>query len=96
MDASKLARHLRAAASRGLTFWRLGPESMSFVSFSDAGGVGSTGGPGDYRGLPVDPAQGAWMVMAADKSVIEKQAVRASILGWRSCKFRRKVPSTLA
>eukprot|EP00959_Pyramimonas_sp_CCMP1952_P100727 2107137-Pyramimonas_sp.AAC.1 len=69
---------------------------MSFISFSDAGGIGSTEGLLDDRGLPVDPTQGAWMVLAADCSVLENKAVKASILGWRSSKLRRKVPSTLA
>eukprot|EP00959_Pyramimonas_sp_CCMP1952_P030613 641636-Pyramimonas_sp.AAC.1 len=36
------------------------------------------------------------MVLAADKSVLANRSVKASILGWRSSKLRRKVPSTLA
>eukprot|EP00959_Pyramimonas_sp_CCMP1952_P087990 1841052-Pyramimonas_sp.AAC.1 len=36
------------------------------------------------------------MVLATDKSVIDNRVVRASILGWRSSKLRRKVTSTLA
>eukprot|EP00959_Pyramimonas_sp_CCMP1952_P259823 5432287-Pyramimonas_sp.AAC.1 len=36
------------------------------------------------------------MALTADKSAIENQAVRQFILGWRSCKLRRRVPSTLA
>eukprot|EP00959_Pyramimonas_sp_CCMP1952_P199424 4171275-Pyramimonas_sp.AAC.1 len=36
--ANKLVRHLRCTGSRGLTIWRLGPERMAFISFSDAGG----------------------------------------------------------
>ena len=94
-NANKMARHLRATASRGLTIWRLDPERMAFISFSDAGGVGSTEGLLDDRGLPADPTQGAWMILAADQSS-KNSAAKASILGWRSSKLRRKVPSTLA
>eukprot|EP00959_Pyramimonas_sp_CCMP1952_P015677 331782-Pyramimonas_sp.AAC.1 len=91
-----MVRHLRATASRGLSIWRLDPEQMAFVSFSDAGGVGSCEGSVDEKGLPEDPTQGAWMVLATDKSVIDNRVVRASILGWRSPKLRRNVTSTLA
>eukprot|EP00959_Pyramimonas_sp_CCMP1952_P325348 6809993-Pyramimonas_sp.AAC.1 len=69
---------------------------MAFVTFSDAGGVGAFDGLADDRGLPEDPTQGAWTVCATDKSIIENRSVRASVLGWRSSKLRRKVPSTLA
>eukprot|EP00959_Pyramimonas_sp_CCMP1952_P273291 5712289-Pyramimonas_sp.AAC.1 len=50
----------------------------------------------DDKGLPEDPTQGAWMALAADKSALANRSVKASILGWRSSKLRRKVPSTLA
>eukprot|EP00959_Pyramimonas_sp_CCMP1952_P284059 5937587-Pyramimonas_sp.AAC.1 len=69
---------------------------MAFVSFSDAGGVGAHEGLLDGQGLPADPTQGAWMVLATDRSVIDNCAVKASTLGWRSSKLRRKVTSTLA
>eukprot|EP00959_Pyramimonas_sp_CCMP1952_P116300 2431401-Pyramimonas_sp.AAC.1 len=36
------------------------------------------------------------MVLATDRSVLENRAVRASLLGWRSSKLRRRFPSTLA
>eukprot|EP00959_Pyramimonas_sp_CCMP1952_P113176 2365567-Pyramimonas_sp.AAC.1 len=78
-----MVRHLRATASRGLIIWRLDPERMAFVSFSDAGGVGANEGLLDRQGLPADPTQGAWMVLATDNSVIDNCAVRASTLGWR-------------
>eukprot|EP00959_Pyramimonas_sp_CCMP1952_P242270 5063782-Pyramimonas_sp.AAC.1 len=69
---------------------------MAFVSFSDAGGVGAKEDMLDDKGLPDDPTQGAWMVLAADADVLSNQAVKASMLSWRSSKLRRKVPSTLA
>eukprot|EP00959_Pyramimonas_sp_CCMP1952_P131915 2758139-Pyramimonas_sp.AAC.1 len=70
---------------------------MAFVSFSDAGGVGASEGLLLGRqGLPADPTQVAWMVLATDKSVIDNCAVRASTLGWRSSKLRRRVTSTMA
>eukprot|EP00959_Pyramimonas_sp_CCMP1952_P105319 2201729-Pyramimonas_sp.AAC.1 len=69
---------------------------MAFVSFSDAGGVGADIKMNDDRGLPADPTQGAWLVLATDKSVLLNSSVKASFLGWRSSKLRRKVPSTLA
>eukprot|EP00959_Pyramimonas_sp_CCMP1952_P246851 5159390-Pyramimonas_sp.AAC.1 len=69
---------------------------MAFVSFSDAGGVGANINQDDDRGLPDDPTQGAWMVLTTDRSVLDNHAVKASIIGWRSSKLRRKVPSTLA
>eukprot|EP00959_Pyramimonas_sp_CCMP1952_P001782 36678-Pyramimonas_sp.AAC.1 len=50
----------------------------------------------DDRGLPEDPTQGAWMVFAADRDILENRSVKASLLGWRSSKLRREVPSTLA
>eukprot|EP00959_Pyramimonas_sp_CCMP1952_P021843 459894-Pyramimonas_sp.AAC.1 len=59
--ANKLARHLRATASRGLTVWKLDPSQMAFVAFSDAGGAGAFDGLVGDRGLPEDPTQGAWM-----------------------------------
>eukprot|EP00959_Pyramimonas_sp_CCMP1952_P313112 6553977-Pyramimonas_sp.AAC.1 len=85
-----MVRHLRAAASGGLTIWKLDPEAMAFVSFSDAGGVGASGGQQDAKGLPEDPTQGAWMILATDRSVIYNRPVKASILAWRSFKLRRK------
>ena len=39
--ANKLARHLRATASRGATIWAFDPQKMCFATFSDAGGVGA-------------------------------------------------------
>eukprot|EP00959_Pyramimonas_sp_CCMP1952_P246165 5145278-Pyramimonas_sp.AAC.1 len=69
---------------------------MAFISFSDAGGVGASEGQVDDKGLPEDPTQGAWLILAADKSVIDNRAVKASTLAWRSSKLRRKVTSTLA
>eukprot|EP00959_Pyramimonas_sp_CCMP1952_P295258 6175316-Pyramimonas_sp.AAC.1 len=36
------------------------------------------------------------MVLACDQAILDNKAVKASILGWRSSKLRRKVPSTLA
>eukprot|EP00959_Pyramimonas_sp_CCMP1952_P431058 9027876-Pyramimonas_sp.AAC.1 len=75
-----MVRHLRATASRGLSIWRLDPDRTAFVSFSDAGGVGASEGQLDERGLPQDPTQGAWMVLATDKSVIDNRVVRASTL----------------
>eukprot|EP00959_Pyramimonas_sp_CCMP1952_P426475 8932566-Pyramimonas_sp.AAC.1 len=63
-----MVRYLRSTASRGLTIWRLDPEKMAFVSFSDAGGVGAHEGLLDDQGLPADPTQGAWMVLATDRS----------------------------
>eukprot|EP00959_Pyramimonas_sp_CCMP1952_P040812 853572-Pyramimonas_sp.AAC.1 len=68
---------------------------MSFVSFPDAGGAGGFGANGS-RGLPEDPTQGAWVVLACDRRIEGNQCVRASILGWRKSKLQRKVPSALA
>eukprot|EP00959_Pyramimonas_sp_CCMP1952_P433770 9083339-Pyramimonas_sp.AAC.1 len=68
--ANKLVRHLRSSASRGLIVWKLDPEQMSFMSFSDAGGVGAFDDLTDEKGLPEDPTQGAWMILACDKSVL--------------------------
>eukprot|EP00959_Pyramimonas_sp_CCMP1952_P287932 6021377-Pyramimonas_sp.AAC.1 len=36
------------------------------------------------------------MALATDRSLLDNRSVKASILGWRSCKLRRKAPSTLA
>eukprot|EP00959_Pyramimonas_sp_CCMP1952_P292105 6109205-Pyramimonas_sp.AAC.1 len=69
---------------------------MARVSFSDAGGAGAVDGMSDERGLPEDPTQGAWMVSACDQAALDNQAVKASILAWRSSQLRRKVLSTLA
>eukprot|EP00959_Pyramimonas_sp_CCMP1952_P130047 2719436-Pyramimonas_sp.AAC.1 len=73
-----MVRYLRSTASRGLSIWKLDPDRMAFVSFSDAGGVGANEGLVDERGLPEDPTQGAWMILAADRSVLDNCAVKAS------------------
>ena len=94
--ANKSVRHLRSTASKGLTIWKLDPSRMAFVSFSDAGGVGANIQLEDKNGLPADPTQGAWMVLATDKDLVDNKPAKVSILGWRSTKLKRKVPSTLA
>eukprot|EP00959_Pyramimonas_sp_CCMP1952_P354018 7417028-Pyramimonas_sp.AAC.1 len=68
---------------------------MSFVSFSDAGGIGGLG-TDDSKGLPNDPTQGALIVLACDRNIENNKCVRTSILAWRSSRLRRKVLSTLA
>eukprot|EP00959_Pyramimonas_sp_CCMP1952_P468629 9493554-Pyramimonas_sp.AAC.1 len=53
-----MVRHLRSTASRGLTVWKLDPERMAFISFSDAGGVGAFDDLLDDKGLPDGPHPG--------------------------------------
>jgi hypothetical protein len=96
VDLNKMIGHLRSTSSQGLRFKQFKPEEMTFIGVSDAGGVDGEIRVRDDRGLPEDPVQGAWMVLASSLLPAHDQRIPISVLSWRSSKLKRRVTSTMA
>jgi len=93
---NKLVGHLRSTSKQPLRIKGFNREEMKFIGISDAGGV-----DGDIRGLgkdglPEDPVQGAWLVLASDLLPAHDLRINVSTLSWRSTKLKRRVTSTMA
>lgn len=87
ISANKMAKHLRATASQGVSFWTFQPDELSLVSISDSGGIGSDSGA----------MHNAQKVLAVPRGDAKEGAdLQATPLSWRSGKYRRVVNSTLA
>ena len=93
---NRMVGHLRSTAQRPLILWKIKPSDMSFIAGSDAGGVGSLPDQTDPDGLVSDGTQGAWMVLLAETLPSGTEKVKVFPITWRSCKLKRRVPSTLA
>ena len=93
---NKMIGYLRSTSTQGLRIQQFYPKDMTFIGISDAGGV-----DGDVRGygpggLPEDPVQGAWLVLASNLLPAHDQKIKVSVLSWRSSKLKRRVTSTMA
>ena len=55
-----------------------------------------TSGAWARDGLPEDPVQGAWLVLASDLLPAHDLRINVSTLSWRSTKLKRRVTSTMA
>ena len=93
---NRMVGHLRSTAQRPLILWKMNPFSMSFIAGSDAGGVGSLPDSQDCDGLVSDGTQGAWMVLMAEALPVGTEKIKITPIAWRSCKLKRRVPSSLA
>jgi hypothetical protein len=96
VDLNKMIGHLRSTSAQGLRFKKFKPDEMTFIGVSDAGGVDGEVRSRDERGLPEDPVQGAWMVLASNLLPAHDQRIPISVLSWRSSKLKRRVTSTMA
>lgn len=83
----KIVKHLKSSSSQKIVVWSLDPNSVTFVTVSDAGGPGSARRNG---------AQGGWMVLAADPAIRQNVRAKVSLLAWRSTRLKRVVASTSA
>jgi hypothetical protein len=93
---NKLVGHLRSTAKQPLRIRGFKKDEMKFIGISDAGGVdGDIRGPAK-GGLPEDPVQGAWLVLASDLLPAHDLRINVSVLSWRSTKLKRRVTSTMA
>lgn len=93
---NKLVGHLRSTAKQPLRIRAFRSEEMKFIGVSDAGGVDG-GVPGlDAGGLPMDPVQGAWLVLTSNQMPAHDPRIPVSVLSWRSSKLKRRVTSTMA
>ena len=93
---NKLIRHLSSTSTQGLRIRAFNSKEMTFIGVSDAGGVdGKVRGLGS-DGLPEDPVQGAWMVLASSLLPSHDKKIPVSVLSWRSSKLKRRVTSTMA
>ena len=94
-DLNAVIGHLRTTATRPLVIWKYHPDRMSFITASDAGGIGSPAE--DPDGMANDATQGAWILLTTDQIPdASHPEVRVSPLAWRSARLKRRVPSTLA
>ena len=84
VDLNKMIGHLRSTSAQGLRFKKFKPDEMTFIGVSDAGGVDGEVRSRDERGLPEDPVQGAWMVLAFNLLPAHDQRIPISVLSWRS------------
>ena len=83
---NRAALMLRSSASQPLLIWKHTPD-LVFTGASDCAGAGTARENG---------AQGAWIAMAADKSLLDGHSARVSPVSWRSTRVKRVVSSTLA
>ena len=96
INLNKMMGHLRSTATQGLRLRSFKSEDMTFIGVSDAGGVDGEVRSYDPGGLPEDPVQGAWMVLASNLLPSHDQRISISVLSWRSSKLKRRVTSTMA
>eukprot|EP00435_Cladocopium_sp_Y103_P035246 s245_g9.t1 len=93
---NKLIGHLRSTATQGIRLRSFNSKEMTFVGISDAGGVDGEVRGWNAEGLPDDPVQGAWMVLASNMLPAHDRKIPVSVLSWRSSKLKRRVTSTMA
>ena len=93
---NKLVGHFRSTAKQPLRLKGFKKEEMKFIGISDAGGVDGDIRGLDKMGLPEDPVQGAWIVLASDLLPAHDLKINVSVLSWRSSKLKRRVTSTMA
>lgn len=92
---NRLIGKIRDTASRPIISWQFPPDTMSFISMSDAGGVGGGDGALQRHGQVSDATQGALIVVFSGQPLQSGRTSKVSLLSWRSTKLKRKVPSTL-
>ena len=94
---NKLVHHIKGTANQPLVLHKFDLEKMVLIAASDAGGVSSEPARKESGDEELeDTVQGAWVILASDRMPSASQAVRVSILSWRSAKLKRRVSSTLA
>lgn len=94
---NKLIVHIKGSASQPLVLHKFRNDQMVFIASSDAGGVAAKSPVEEQPGQElVDPIQGAWVILAAERIPAANKPVKVSVLSWRSSKLKRRVASTLA
>jgi len=83
---NRAALMLRASAAQPLIVWKLA-RNLVFASVSDCAGAGTARDNG---------AQGAYIVLAAERQLLAGHTARVSPISWRSTRVKRVVASTLA
>ena len=94
---NKLVSHIKGTASQPLVLHKMDSNKMVFVAASDAGGVAAKLPTSEAPGEDLlDPIQGAWVVLVAERVPAANVSTKVSILSWRSAELKRRCSSTLA
>ena len=93
---NKLITYLINTAEQNLVLHRFDSSRMTFITASDAGGIGSSPPVEGGEDMVSDAVQGAWVVFASDGMPSHSCKVKVSTLSWRSSKLERRVSFILA